>query len=115
MTTFATAGAIDDTEIAASKDEILRIYQAAAHYYARIATRREVLSPAKQRIVFSIDEGPQVYVESIELRGPGPLMVADGEISGTAAGTCAVAVYAAGAALGDLELRDNRGGDLCWR
>ena len=52
---------------------------------------------------------------AIELRGPGPLMVADGEISGTAAGTCAVAVYAAGAALGDLELRDNRGGDLCWR
>jgi hypothetical protein len=52
---------------------------------------------------------------AIELRGPGPLVVADGEISGTAAGTCAVAVYAEGAALGDLELRDNRGGDLCWR
>jgi len=70
VTTFATAGAIDDTELAASKDEILRIYQAAAHYYARIATRREVLSPAQQRIVFSIDEGPQVYVESVEVRGP---------------------------------------------
>ncbi|MBL8614993.1 MAG: hypothetical protein JNM72_05215 [Deltaproteobacteria bacterium] len=52
---------------------------------------------------------------ALELRGPGPLVVANGEVSGTAPGACAVAIYAAEATLGDLDLRDNPGGDLCWR
>jgi len=69
VTTFATAGAIDDTEIAASQAEILSLYQASAHYYARITARREVLERDRQRIVFTVDEGPQVYVETVELLG----------------------------------------------
>jgi outer membrane protein assembly factor BamA len=69
VTTFGTAGAIDDTEVAASQAEILSLYQASAHYYARITARREVLERDRQRIVFTVDEGPKVYVETVELEG----------------------------------------------
>lgn len=71
-TTFAQAGAIDDTELSASVGALLSLYQAAGHYYARVVARRERLSSTEQRITFDVDEGPRVLVRTVEFVGLSP-------------------------------------------
>lgn len=67
VTTFGTNGAIDDTEIAASRLAIIAAYQAQGHYHVQIAPRRDRVDREglRQRIAFHIDEGPKVYVRQV--------------------------------------------------
>lgn len=71
VTTFGANGAIDDTEIEASRLAIVAAYQAQGHYHVQIAPRRDRLDREglRQRIIFHIDEGPKVYVRQIRFEG----------------------------------------------
>jgi outer membrane protein assembly complex protein YaeT len=62
-------GSYDDFEVAASADAIQRHYQADGYFFARVDWRRERLSADEDRIVFMIDEGPQLRVRGIEFAG----------------------------------------------
>jgi outer membrane protein assembly factor BamA len=70
-TTFIGSGAIDDTELEGSKAAIVQAYQALGHYYVQVAMRRVKVDATgtRQRIIFHIDEGPQVYVRTVRFEG----------------------------------------------
>ncbi len=68
-TTLLTRGSYDDFEMASSADAIQRYYQADGHFFARVDWRRERLSADEERVVFMIDEGPQLRVRGIEFVG----------------------------------------------
>src|SRR6185503_3271036 len=53
----------------ASGDAIQRFYQADGYFFARVEWRRERLSADEERVVFTIDEGPQLRVRGIEFVG----------------------------------------------
>jgi len=67
--TLLTRGSYDDFEVGASADAIQRYYQADGHFFARVDWRRERLSADAERVVFTIDEGPQLRVRGIEFAG----------------------------------------------
>ena len=67
--TFRESGALDDTEIEASVEAIRIAYQEVARYYVEVTARAE-RTPGRVHITFTIEEGPQVYVRSVDLIGP---------------------------------------------
>jgi outer membrane protein insertion porin family len=67
--TLLTRGAYDEFEVTASADAIQRAYQADGYFFARVDWRRERLSADEERIVFTIDEGPQLRVRGIDFAG----------------------------------------------
>ncbi|HSY38896.1 MAG TPA: POTRA domain-containing protein, partial [Polyangia bacterium] len=67
--TLFSRGSYDDYEVGASADAIQRRYQQEGHFFARVDWRRERLSADQERIVFSIDEGPELMVNRIEFVG----------------------------------------------
>jgi len=67
--TFFERGAYDDYEASASADTLQRYYQKEGHFFARVDWRRERLSPEEERIVFIVDEGPELKVRGIEFEG----------------------------------------------
>jgi len=67
--TLLTRGSYDDFEVTASGDAIQRFYQADGYFFARVDWRRERLSADEERVVFTIDEGPQLRVRGIEFAG----------------------------------------------
>jgi outer membrane protein insertion porin family len=67
--TLLERGAYDDFEVAASADAIQRHYQQRGRFFARVDWRRERLSAEEERIVFVIDEGPELRVRGIEFDG----------------------------------------------
>jgi outer membrane protein insertion porin family len=69
QTTLETRGAYDDYEADASADAIQRDYQQHGYFFARVEWRRERLSADEERIVFIIDEGPELRVRGIQFEG----------------------------------------------
>jgi len=67
--TLLTRGSYDDFEVTSSADAIQRYYQADGYFFARVDWRRERLSADEERIVYTIDEGPQLRVRGIEFAG----------------------------------------------
>jgi outer membrane protein insertion porin family len=67
--TLLSRGSYDDFEVTSSADAIQRHYQANGFFFARVEWRRERLSADEERIVFTIDEGPQLRVRGIEFVG----------------------------------------------
>jgi outer membrane protein insertion porin family len=67
--TLSTRGSFDDFELGASADAIARYYQLEGNFFARVDWRRERLSADEERIVFSIDEGPELKVRAVEFAG----------------------------------------------
>ena len=67
--TLLSRGAYDDFEVGSSADAIQRHYQADGYFFARVDWRRERLSADEERVVFMIDEGPQLRVRGIEFAG----------------------------------------------
>jgi len=67
--TLISRGSFDDFEVGASADAIQRYYQQQGRFFARVDWRRERLSPAEERIVFSVDEGPELKVRGVEFVG----------------------------------------------
>ena len=67
--TLLTRGSYDDFEVTSSADAIQRFYQADGYFFARVDWRRERLSADEERVVFTIDEGPQLRVRGIEFAG----------------------------------------------
>ncbi|HET6282136.1 MAG TPA: POTRA domain-containing protein [Polyangia bacterium] len=67
--TLFDRGAYDEYEIAASADSLQRYYQQQGFFFARVAWRREPLGENEERMVFTIDEGPQLKVRGIEFVG----------------------------------------------
>ena len=75
--TLLTRGSYDDFEVASSADAIQRHYQADGYFFARVEWRRERLSADEERIVYTIDEGPQLRVRGIEFAGNQSLSAAE--------------------------------------
>jgi outer membrane protein insertion porin family len=67
--TLLSRGSYDDFEVASSADAIQSYYQANGYFFARVDWRRERLSADEERVVFMIDEGPQLRVRGIEFAG----------------------------------------------
>jgi outer membrane protein assembly complex protein YaeT len=67
--TLISRGSYDDFEVGASADAIQRYYQQQGNFFARVDWRRERLSTDEERIVFSIDEGPELKVRGVEFVG----------------------------------------------
>jgi outer membrane protein insertion porin family len=67
--TLISRGSFDDFEVGASADAIQRYYQQQGRFFARVDWRRERLSADEERIVFTIDEGPEVKVRAVEFAG----------------------------------------------
>jgi outer membrane protein insertion porin family len=67
--TLLSRGSYDDYEVSASADAIQRYYQQRGRFLARVDWRRERLSAEEERIVFMIDEGPELRVRGIEFAG----------------------------------------------
>jgi outer membrane protein assembly complex protein YaeT len=67
--TLLTRGSYDDYEVTSSADALQRHYQADGYFFARVDWRRERLSADEERVVFTIDEGPQLRVRGIEFAG----------------------------------------------
>ena len=67
--TLLTRGSYDDFEVGSSADAIQAHYQAEGFFFARVDWRRERLSADEERIVFTVDEGPQLRVRGIDFAG----------------------------------------------
>lgn len=67
--TLATRGAYDDVEAAASATAIERFYHEHGHMLVRVSWRRERISQDSDRLVFVIDEGPELKVRGISFVG----------------------------------------------
>jgi outer membrane protein insertion porin family len=75
--TLLSRGAYDDFEVGSSADAIQSHYQADGYFFARVDWRRERLSADEERIVFMIEEGPQLRVRGIEFAGNKSLPAAE--------------------------------------
>jgi outer membrane protein insertion porin family len=67
--TFKERGSYDDYEIENSADALQHDYQQRGYFFARVAWRRERLAEDEDRIVFMIDEGPELKVRGVDFTG----------------------------------------------
>jgi outer membrane protein insertion porin family len=67
--TLNERGSYDDYEAASSADAVQRYYQDEGYFFARVTWRRERLSDDEERIVFQIEEGPELKVRAVEFTG----------------------------------------------
>ena len=67
--TIFDRGSYDDYEASASADALQRYYQQQGFFFARVEWRREPLSATEERIVFIINEGPELKVRGIDFVG----------------------------------------------
>jgi outer membrane protein assembly complex protein YaeT len=67
--TLFDRGAYDDYEVSSSADALEHYYQQRGFFFARVAWRRERLSETEERIVFVIDEGPELKVRGVDFTG----------------------------------------------
>jgi outer membrane protein insertion porin family len=67
--TLFDRGSYDDHEVSVSADTLERYYEQHGYFFARVDWRREHLSANEDRIVFTIDEGPELKVRGVEFVG----------------------------------------------
>ncbi len=67
--TLDERGSYDDYEAGVSADAIQQHYQNRGYFFARVAWRREKITEAEERLVFVVDEGPQLKVRAVEFVG----------------------------------------------
>ncbi len=67
--TLNERGSYDDYEVGRSADALQRYYQDHGYFFARVAWRRERIAEDEERIVFQIDEGPELKVRAVEFVG----------------------------------------------
>ena len=75
--TLDKRGAYDDYEVGNSADELQRYYQDEGHFFARVQWRRDRLPGGEERIVFLIDEGPELKVRDVAFVGNEALPTSD--------------------------------------
>lgn len=67
--TLVDRGSYDDYEMSSSADALQRYYQKNGHFFARVDWRRERLTADEERVVFMVDEGPELKVRGVEFAG----------------------------------------------
>ena len=67
--TLSERGAYDDYEAGNSADALQQFYQEQGFFFARVQWRREHTSPNEDRLVFTVDEGPELKVRAVEFVG----------------------------------------------
>jgi outer membrane protein insertion porin family len=67
--TLNERGSYDDYEAGSSADALQRYYQDHGFFFARVAWRRERISEEEDRLIFQIDEGPELKVRAVEFVG----------------------------------------------
>ena len=69
LVTFKERGSYDDYEADASAEQIQHDYQQHGFFFARVDWRRERLAEDQDRVIFVIDEGPELKVRGVEFAG----------------------------------------------
>lgn len=67
--TFVKRGAYDDYEAGNSADALQRYYQDHGFFFARVQWRRDRIAADEERIVFQVDEGPELRVRAVDFVG----------------------------------------------
>jgi len=67
--TLTERGAYDDYEAGNSADALQQYYQEQGFFFARVQWRRERLSADEERLIFTVDEGPELKVRAVEFVG----------------------------------------------
>ena len=67
--TLKERGSYDDYEVDASADALQHDYHIRGFFFARVQWRREKIAENEDRLVFVIDEGPELKVRGIEFVG----------------------------------------------
>ncbi len=67
--TFKESGVIDEIELEASRQNIIKRYKSASYYYVDVKAKIKTLDSKKSEVIFTVDEGPQVYIGELVLRG----------------------------------------------
>jgi outer membrane protein insertion porin family len=67
--TLYDRGSYDDYEASSSADALQRYYQQHGHFFARVDWRRERINADEDRLIFVVDEGPELKVRGVEFVG----------------------------------------------
>jgi len=67
--TLTERGAYDDYEAGNSADAIQQYYEDQGYFFARVSWRRERLAANEERLVFVVDEGPELKVRAVDFLG----------------------------------------------
>ncbi|HEY4184938.1 MAG TPA: POTRA domain-containing protein [Polyangia bacterium] len=67
--TLTERGAYDDYEASNSADALQQYYQDQGFFFARVQWQREKVAAEEERLVFTIDEGPELKVRAVEFMG----------------------------------------------
>jgi outer membrane protein insertion porin family len=67
--TMLDRGSYDDFEVSSSADAVQRYYQQHGHFFARVEWRREPISAGVERVIFVVNEGPELKVRGVEFTG----------------------------------------------
>jgi len=67
--TLSERGAYDDYEAGNSADALQQYYEDQGFFFARVQWRRERVSPDEDRLVFTVDEGPELKVRAVDFVG----------------------------------------------
>ncbi|MEP6652449.1 MAG: POTRA domain-containing protein [Myxococcales bacterium] len=67
--TLEERGSYDDYEVGNSADTLQRYYQDRGYFFARVSWHRERIADDEERLVFQIDEGPELKVREVEFQG----------------------------------------------
>jgi outer membrane protein insertion porin family len=86
-TTLFSRGSYDDYEVETSADALQRFYQQRGYFFASVDWRRERLPDDEERVIFMIDEGPELRVRGVDFVGNAHIS------SGTLGGVVSVRTY----------------------
>lgn len=67
--TFKESGVIDEIELEASRQNLINRYKSASYYFVRITATLSVDNEHQVHAQFKVDEGPQVYLGKVIIRG----------------------------------------------
>lgn len=67
--TLKAFAALNPSAVSDSVEKIRRHYQSEGYYLARVVPVVRVISPHEVNLIFDVEEGPKVWVESVEISG----------------------------------------------
>lgn len=67
--TFFKQGVFDDYEIQESRSALALFYRQRGNMLVKVKARRERISSDKERVIFTVEEGPRIYVKLVSFEG----------------------------------------------
>jgi outer membrane protein insertion porin family len=67
--TFYSQGVFDDYEVQESRSALSRFYRQRGNMLVKVNARRERISSYTERVIFTVEEGPRIYVKRVSFDG----------------------------------------------